>query len=85
MDLTLAASLLSGIDTAYVGQYPFALADITYRTRPVYQLLLNWHNDERLTEVIALEGNPLLGIGLLRDNVVQMEMTDGGEISVEHL
>lgn len=84
-DLALPSSLLVGLEAVYVGEHPFALADLTYRTRPIYQIILDWHDEERVTEVISIKGNPLLGIGLLRDNLVQIEITEGGEVSVEPL
>ena len=82
-DLTLPPDLLPGLDMSYAGELPFALADLTLRTRPVYQILLEWQGEERIAAIVAMEGNPLLGVGLLRGNLVQMEMDEGGEVTVE--
>jgi predicted aspartyl protease len=82
-DLTLPPDLLIGLDADYAGEYPFSLADLTYRTRPVYRIILNWQGEDRVTEVVAMDGNALLGVGVLRNNLVQMEMVEGGEIVVE--
>jgi len=82
-DLALPPDLLSGLDAFYAGQLPFALADLTLRTRPVYQISLNWQGEERLAAAVAMDGNALLGVGLLRGSFVQTEMDDGGNVSVD--
>jgi predicted aspartyl protease len=84
-DFSLPPDLLSGLDAAYAGEYPIALADLTYRTRPLYQTLVIWQGEERVTEVIAMDGNPLIGLGILQGNSVYMEITHGGRVEVEPL
>src|SRR5205823_4289669 len=85
VDLALPTDMLTGLDVVYAGEYPFALADLTYRTRPLYRMLINWQGEDRVTEIVEMDGNPLLGVGVLLGNLVQMEMTDGGEVLVEPL
>jgi predicted aspartyl protease len=84
-DLTVSPDLLPRLDAVYAGEYPFALADLTYRTRSIYRLVVNWQGEERVTEDIAMEGNPLLRIGMLRGSSVYMEIADGGDVTVEAL
>jgi hypothetical protein len=48
-------------------------------------LTIEWNDEQRLTEVLVLEGNSLLGNELLYGSLLQVEMTDGGEISIEPL
>ncbi len=36
-------------------------------------------------EALILEGGPLLGTVLMRENLLQVEMTDGGEAVIEPL
>jgi predicted aspartyl protease len=81
-DIALSPVLLMGIDASYVGEFPFALADFTYRTRPVYSVLVEWQGEPRVAEIVAFEGNPLVGVGLLRGCLLEMEMEEGGEISI---
>ena len=84
-DLALPPSVIDVLDATYVGDIPISLADLTFRTRPVYRLFLNWQGEDRITEVISMEGNPLLGVGVLLGNQVLMDMTEGGDVTVETL
>jgi YD repeat-containing protein len=61
------------------------LADGTERERPWCTINLDWHGEGRLTEVLVLDGNPLLGTQLLAGSLVQIEMADGGEVLIEPL
>lgn len=84
-ELALPPSVLNALETAYAGDRPLLLADGSVRLRPFYRILLEWDEEERVVEVIALDGNPLLGVELLEGNLFQAEMTDGGEVLVESL
>ena len=44
-----------------------------------------WGDEERITEVLALENPPLLGVGLMDGHLLQAEMQTGGEVSLEPL
>jgi predicted aspartyl protease len=52
---------------------------------PSYEILLDWNDDLRPTEVLVLEGEPLLGTVLIREYLLQSEMTEGGTVSIEPL
>lgn len=67
------------------GHQTLALADGTTLYSPYYRLPLEWEGEERLTEILLLDGNPLLGVNLLRDTLMQIEWTEGGEVSIEPL
>jgi hypothetical protein len=61
-------------------------ADGAESRRPVFKVDLEWHNTRRTTYIIALDGSlPLLGVELLADSSVYLEMTDGGEVTVQPL
>jgi len=47
--------------------------------------MLEWNEEQRSTEVLILEGDPLLGTVLLREYLIQMEMTEGGQVAIEPL
>lgn len=84
-ELALPGFLLRELDVAYVGDHPILLADGTERARPAYRTRLDWQGRLRSTEIMLLEGVPLLGVQLLAQNHLQVEMTDGGEVIVEPL
>ncbi len=46
---------------------------------------LEWDDEPRSTEVLALEGEPLIGTRLLREMLLQAEMSDGGTVQIEPL
>jgi hypothetical protein len=48
-------------------------------------VLIEWYEEARLVDVLELEGIPLLGGELLYGSLLQIEMTDGGEVSIEPL
>jgi predicted aspartyl protease len=61
-----------------------ALADGTLIKCPYFLVTIDWIDGEsRRTEVLVLEGEPLLGTAYLRDTLVQIEMSEGGEVSAE--
>ena len=55
------------------------------RTVNCYLMKLEWQDEIVEVEVLEIDGIPLLGTRALRGNLIQIEMTDGGEVSVEPL
>ena len=84
-ELALPGALLARLDATYSSERAIVLADGTFGRRPVYEVVLDWQGGERVTDVLVSEGAPLLGVNLLEENLVQMEMTDGGEVQIEPL
>ncbi|MBC8134342.1 MAG: hypothetical protein H8F28_00465 [Fibrella sp.] len=52
-------------------------------TTPTYLLDIPWLGRTRTVEVIALEGNPLLGTGLLLGTQITIDAVAGGEVIIE--
>ncbi len=84
-ELALPAALLSGLDAAYAGDRPIQLADGTERARPVFRILLEWESEWRPTEILSLDGTPLLGVNLLEGSLLQIEMMSGGQVMIKPL
>ena len=84
-ELAVPASILNRVDATHVSNRAVQLADGTRRYMPHYELETVWMDEERTIELIALEGRPLLGSLLLSETDVNLEMTEGGEVSVERL
>ena len=84
-DLTMPSAMLAQLDASYLRTRILRLADGSHQECPFYQILLDWHGETRETEVTILENSPLIGSTLLDGSVVTLEMTDGGEVSVEPL
>ncbi len=84
-ELSLPQHLLNQLVVSDASRRPVLLADGTRRERPFHKIIVDWHDEPRLAEALALDGNPLLGAELLAESLLQAEMTDGGEVSVEPL
>ncbi len=84
-DLALPSSLIAQLEAEIAEEQIIRFADGTERERPRYELTLLWEDEERITEVLALENPPLLGVGLMEGNLLQAEMQTGGEVSLEPL
>ncbi len=84
-ELAVPASTLRRLDAQLVGRELFALADEAQIERQVYELLLNWNDEQRLVQVLGLEGNPLLGTLLLEGNQLRVDAEEGGEVVIEPL
>ena len=58
-------------------------ADGTRRTCAFYELDVEWEGELRTVEVVELEGDPLVGIHMLDEHSMQMDITEGGEVVID--
>lgn len=85
-ELALPGALVRDLERVYAGDRPIQLADGSERARPAFQISLAWDEEEdRPTEVLVLDGVPLLGVNLLEGSLLQAEMTSGGQVQIEPL
>jgi clan AA aspartic protease len=84
-DLALPATVLQRLDAQPLFRSLRSLADGTIRECPVYQVVLEWSGDERPTQVLGLEHNPLLGVLLLEGCHLDVEFVEGAEVLIEFL
>lgn len=84
-DLALPQSLIHRLEAELSGSESFALADGSRLECVVYEMPLDWDDELRSTEILVLEGEPLLGTRLLREMLVQAEISDGGTVQIEPL
>lgn len=84
-ELALPGWIISDLAIIESSIRPIMLADGTLRQRPSHELMLEGDEEPRRTEVLEIDGNPLLGVVFLSDNLLQVEMTDSGEVTVESL
>ena len=84
-ELAMPATLASRIMLTQLKSRLVEMADGTERECFVGTLSLDWDDETRPTEVLVLEGNPLLGMLLLEGSHVHIEATNGGEIVIEPL
>jgi clan AA aspartic protease len=84
-ELAIPGVLLRRLDAVFVAEHTVLLADQSERHTAHYQILLNWKEEQRPTEVLLLNGYPLMGNLLLEGYSLYVEMTDGGEVLIESL
>lgn len=84
-DLVLPESLARQVDARPMELFVGTLADGAYVRCLSYEISLLVDDEERTARVIVLPGRPLLGTDFLRDHLLQIEMTEGGEVTAEPL
>ena len=84
-EITLPPAIIQRLGSAYLGSDLRRLADGSFTPCGTYRLLLQWEDDWREVEVLALENRPLLGTALLEGNHIDIEATENGEVLIEPL
>lgn len=84
-DLSLPSSQAVRLSGQPNGARRRILANGTFITCPFYEVLVDWEDGRRLTEVLVLDGHPLLGTTFLQDYLLQVEVVEGGGVAVERL
>jgi clan AA aspartic protease len=79
-EMALPPALLSAVEASSPYEGRIRLADGSLRSRPYCNIVLNWDEGERLTRVLVLEGNPLIGNELMFGSSLEIEMIDGGSV-----
>lgn len=76
-----AACIALGLSTDRI--QPSELADGTTIMLEVYIATLLWDGEERKVEVLAIEGEALIGMTLLDGYNVLLEVTEGGTVTIQ--
>lgn len=82
-DLALSESLILPLESELSGADSFALDDGSRLNCPVYEIILDWNDVERPVEVLAMDGEPLLGTRLMQGLLLQAEIDEGGQVQLE--
>ncbi len=84
-DLAVPGALAAQMEAAESEFRYISAAGGSARLSQALEVVLDWDNEERITEVIVLENAPLLGVGLMEGCLLQAEMQTGGEVVLEPL
>ena len=84
-DLSLPVRLVNQAAVTLLGSRTRRLATVQKFQCPYGSILLDWEDEVRPTEVLILEGEPLLGTVLMREYLFQAEMIEGGVVAIEPL
>lgn len=82
-DLALPWAIAQQIDLQLAERRFIRLADGTTRECEFGAIALEWNEELRETEVLILEGRPLLGMLLLNGCHLSIDISDGGEVVIE--
>lgn len=81
--LSLPAALISSLRLTWLNQTLAILAGNVAIEADAYEAALNWKGEEVAVEVLALDGNPLLGMAQLRGCEIRLQVEDGGIVEIE--
>ena len=84
-DLALPAALARRLDVQPAGQRGLSLADGSLFVSGACEIMLDWEGEPRLTEVLLLDGSPLLGAVLMEGFHLASDMEQEGEVTLEPL
>jgi clan AA aspartic protease len=82
-EMALSDSVVRHLDASGFGTRLMFMADRTLRECSICYIELDWDDDLRTTEVLILEGNPLIGMYLLDGHQIHIDATEGGEVTIE--
>jgi clan AA aspartic protease len=83
--LALPPSVLARIGASLDGTRLLRLADGTERRAPFYTVRIEWDGEPHAVRAILLEDEPLIGVALLREYLLQVEVIDGGTVTAMKL
>lgn len=83
--LTLPNDMAASLSLAPRGSRDAVLADGSVVDLDVYRARVVWHGRERPVSVLGAEGAPLVGMALLSGSELRIQVTGGGEVTVEEL
>lgn len=81
--LTLPDSLIRSLNLTAAGRLRGMLADGTIISMNTYIAEIQWRNGPRKIVVTATEGTPLIGMALLEGARLAIEVSEGGQVTVE--
>ncbi len=84
-DLALPNHMAAGLGVEPAGVRRRGLADGAVIGCRFSRIEIEWTTGVRPAEVLFLAGRPLLGTALLEDHLLQVQVTEGGEVIVEPL
>lgn len=83
--LTLPGAVIEELGLPLQRRSDAILADGSSVALEVHRAKVLWDGEERDTEVLALEGGPLVGMSLLYGHEVWLRVVEGGSVAIERL
>ncbi len=83
--LALPSEYFEGLNLPIVGLQRMAMADGSISTLPVYEALAQWHGMPLATHAVRIEGTALLGMPLLQESRLRVDVAPGGPVQISPL
>jgi clan AA aspartic protease len=83
--LSLPLSLVTALGLAYLQTDKVFLADGSEIAVDQYEVTVIWDGQRRDVIAHCLEGSPLIGMSLLYDHLLTMEVVSGGPVSIDRI
>lgn len=84
-DLSLPAGAISALSLRRIGTVDVELGDGDLSVFNTYEATIVWQGLLRAVQVHESEGLPLIGMGLLQGNNLQIQAIHGGDVSITPL
>ena len=84
-DLALSSAIITDAGFSLLEETEVQLADGREVTLQVFEGRVDWQGSNRKADVIASEGDPLLGMRLLEGSELRIEVKSGGAVRIEPL
>ena len=82
-DVSLPAAVVKRLGLAAIGSYNTIFADGITARLPVYSGILYWHEQPTPVEVLATQGDFVIGMALLENSTLTIQAWDGGDVLIE--
>jgi hypothetical protein len=79
----LTAPDIQGLGLIPRGSRTIHLVDDIETSLPVYLGTVTWHDQQLEISILETEGQPLIGMALLENNTLTIQVWDGGEVRIE--
>lgn len=83
--LALPVAMVTSLDLPELGLEEITLADGRVEIVSVHRATVEWHGRGRTVPVLAVEGDPLLGMAQLAGSHLRMDAVPGGAVVIEEL
>jgi clan AA aspartic protease len=83
--LTLSSKLIAALGLPWLFRQQGQLADDSIQVFDVYKATVVWDSVQRVIEVEAVDAHPLIGMGLLEDYCLTVDVRKGGKVSIQSL
>ena len=81
--LCLPPDVVRYLSVPFIGRGVAVLADGSTVETSYHRARVLWYGHERAVQVLVTGGGPLVGMTLLRGSVLTVEVSPGGEVTVE--